>query len=125
MNAHVLINFHVRAEKKVFNIARTVASTVASIRDGTDDVEFGVNNDNGRGANISIGIETITTDSHAKTVGFGLARAHGAHKVGVGNLAAGRGLVRAYEKHGAVANNTCSRRAIVGETSGAATPFVG
>lgn len=94
VDAHVLIDDHVRDEEEVFQVAGAVAGAEVGIRDDAVEVELGVNETNSGRADILVSVETVATNSHADAVGFGFARPHGADKVGIGNFAASRNLMR-------------------------------
>ena len=112
MDAHILENLHVRAEKEVFEVAGTVASATLAVGDGAVDMKFGVDNaDSGR-SNVLKRIETVAANRHANAVGFRLARAHAADKSCIGDFAASGNLVRADKKHGAIAENPSAGSAI-------------
>ena len=125
MDAHVLVDFHVGGEEKIFEVSGAVSSTIFGIGDGAVEMEFGVNNANGRRTNILKGIETVTADGHANAARFGFAGSHGADKVGIGDFATGRDFGRENEEHGVVAKDGCTRCSRLEKTRGAAAPFVG
>ena len=94
MDPHVLIDDHIGDKEKVFEVAGTVTGAEMGIGDHTVEMELGVDEANGRRADILIGIKAVTTHSHAETIDFGFAGAHGADKVCIGYLATSGHLVR-------------------------------
>lgn len=94
MDTHVLVNYHVGDEKEVFQVTSAVSSAEVGVGDDTVEVKFGVDEPDGWGANVLIGVEAIAADSHADTVWFGFAGSHGADEVCIRNLATSRDLMR-------------------------------
>ena len=97
MDSHVFEDLHVRAKKELFEVACTVASaTLVLVGDDAVDLKFGFDNANSQRANVLKSIEApVTANSHANSVGFRLAGAHGADKGGIGDYAASGNLVKA------------------------------
>ena len=125
MNLHVLIDYHVTDHEKIFEICTSaVASAAVGIGDNAVPVEFSVDEADGRGANILIGIQEISTDGHADSPLFGFAGAHCAHKLGIGYFSAGRDLIWEDEEHCVVATNAFTDRVIEVEALCTASPFV-
>ena len=124
VDAHVLVDEHVGDEEEIFEVASAVASTEMGIGDNTVEVEFGVDDTDGRGADILVSVEAVATDSHAEAVDFGFAGAHSTDKVGIGDFAAGWYLVWKNEYHGAVSSDLLADWSRFLETLGAATPLV-
>ena len=125
MDTHVLVDFHVGGEEKIFEVSSAVASTIFGIGDGAVEMKFGINNANSWRADTLESVKMVATDSHANATWFCFAGSHGADKVGIGDFATMRDLGGENEKHRVVAEDGCLRCARFGETGGAATPFVG
>lgn len=68
-------------------------------------MELQIGDTDGRGANILVGIELVTSNCHADVALFCFARAHGANESGIGDLATSRDLVGRDEIDGVVANH--------------------
>lgn len=105
VDAHVLVDDHVGDKKEVFNVASAVAGTEMGVGDDTVQMEFGVDEANGRRADILVGVETVATDSHAKAVDLGFTGAHCAHEISISDFATSGDLVRQDEEHGVVAGD--------------------
>ena len=125
MDAHILIDMHVGAEKEVLEVSSAIAGTMFGIGDGAIEMEFGVGDADSRGAHILEGIKAVASNSHTNTVGFSFPWAHGANKVGVSDLAPRGDLTRLNEVNGVIAKNTSGGRASFGNPLCTATPFVG
>ena len=95
------------------------------IRDGTVEMKFSINNTNSRRADDLVGIELVTTHSHADAILLGLAWPHGADKVSIGDFAASGDFGGANEVYCFVAKNGGSGGARFGDALSTATPFVG
>ncbi len=125
MDAHVLVYEHVGDKKKVLEIACAIPGTKMGVGNHAVEVEFEVDETDGGGADVLVSVEAITADSHAETVYFGFAGAHGADEIGVCDLAASRDFVGQDEDHGVVAGNLFTDGAGFADTLSAAAPFVG
>jgi hypothetical protein len=125
MDAHVLIDGHVRTKKEILEITSAVACAVLGVRDSTVEMEFGVEHANGGRANVLIGVKFIATDRHTDAVRFSFTRSHGADEVGIGYLATGGDLIRTNKENGLIANNVIGSGTIFGDTLSTASPLVG
>ena len=125
MDLHVLIDDHIRHEEEVFQVSSAVTGTEMSVGDDTVKVKLGVGKTNSRRTNVLISVEAVATHSHADAIRFGLAGAHGANKVGVGNLATSGDLMRFDENHSVVATDLIAEGTGLRETLSATAPFIG
>ena len=124
VDAHVLVNEHVREKEKIFQVASAITGTKMGIRNDTIQMDFGVNDTNSRRTDILIRIKTITTNRHADSEDFSFARSHCAEEVGVSYLAASRDLMRENEHNSVVANNGIVDQARFVEALCASSPLV-
>ena len=125
VNAHVLVDKHVRDQEEIFQVAGAVAGTATGIGDDTVDVEFGVGETDSWRTYILISIEAIAANRHSDSENLGFAGAHGADEVGISDLAARWDLVRFDKNHGVVASDLLADGARFCETLSAAPPLVG
>ena len=72
-----------------------------------------------------ISIKLVATNGHNDEVLFGLAWAHDAHEIGVGDLAIGGHIVGQDEMNGTISENSIGSSAIFENALSAATPLVG
>jgi hypothetical protein len=103
-----LVDWHVRNEKEIFEIASAVASTMFGIVDGAVEMQLGVGYTDSRRAKILVSIKPVTANSHADATWFGFAWAHSANKVGVGNFATIGNLVGRNEEDSVLLPTTLS-----------------
>ena len=125
VDLHVLEDDHVGNEKEVFQVAGAIAGAEVGVGDGAVEVQFGVGKTDGGRTNILVRIEAVAANSHADAVEFGFTRAHGAHEICIGNLAASWDLMREDEDHRVVADDVLADGPRFGETLGATAPLVG
>lgn len=57
VDSHILVNCHVAHQKEVFQVGCAISGATVGIGDDTVPVEFGVDETDGRGANILVGIQ--------------------------------------------------------------------
>ena len=88
-------------------------------------MEFGVKYANSGRAYILVGVKFVTTDRHADTIWFCLARTHGADEVGIGDFVSCWNLVGTDKKDGLIAGNMSLEGTVFGDTLSTATPFIG
>ena len=119
----MLENLLFRDEKKILEIACTVACSMLGIQDGAVEMKFGVDNANCGRANILTSIELVATNSHADPAWFRLTWAHGADKGRAGDFASLWDFVRRNEKHSVVANNFVSFEPIFRDALSTVTPL--
>ena len=93
------------------------------VGDNTVEVKLGVGETNSGRAHILVGVKAVAANSHADAVEFGFSWSHGANKIGIGDLAASRHLMREDENHGVVAADLFADGAGFFETLGAAAPL--
>jgi hypothetical protein len=124
VDAHVLVNEHVREKEKILQVTMAITGTKMGIRNDTIQMKFGVNNTNSRRTDILIRIKLITTNHHADLEDLSFARSHCADKVGIIYLAASRRLIRENEHNSVVAENGIVDQARFMETLSALFPLV-
>ena len=92
VNAHVLVDVHVALKEKILEIPSAVTSTKVSIGDDAVKVDLGIQETDGRQANILVGIEEIATDSDSNAPRFGFSGSHRADELRIGHFPVRRDL---------------------------------
>ena len=98
VDAHVLVDVHIALKEKILEIPSAVTSTEVSIGDDAVEVDLGIQETDGRGANILVSIKEIATDSHSNAPRFGFSGSHRADKLRVGHFPVMRDLARQNKK---------------------------
>ena len=124
MYAHVLENLHKGLEEEILDVTGIEASSVLGIRNHTIDVNLGISDADGRGANVLVCIKFIASDHQTDSINFGFVWPNGANKIGICDFLVMRDLGKANEENCDGANNCIIFIAAFGDTLGATSDFI-